>query len=302
MQDLLFQLPDGRTLGYAVYGPDDGQPVLYFHGTPSSRLEPLITLIYDLPLPSLLASNHLKLIAVDRPGMGTSAYDENRTFSSFAADAAFLLQHLGIERCALLCWSGGGPYALAMAFLYPQLIHSLFIITGFSCSFSEEEVYGQMGWNKLYFKTAQAAPLVMHAALEVVKHIKISTPISQGMYDLSHADYAYLKDVHKLNAFLDLTVKQALENGADGAIQEAALYFEPFPYRLQEIGTPVHFWWGTEDFTVGYIHAKRMERELPHVVPHYKPGEGHLSLYIKYLPEILSAISVWTNTPGSSKS
>ena len=35
-------LPDGRRLAYAEFGRPDGEPVLYCHGSPSSRLEPLL--------------------------------------------------------------------------------------------------------------------------------------------------------------------------------------------------------------------------------------------------------------------
>jgi pimeloyl-ACP methyl ester carboxylesterase len=35
-------LPDGRKVAYAEFGQPDGYPVLYFHGSPSSRLEPLL--------------------------------------------------------------------------------------------------------------------------------------------------------------------------------------------------------------------------------------------------------------------
>lgn len=33
------RLADGRRLGYDEYGPSDGVPLFYFHGTPSSRVE-----------------------------------------------------------------------------------------------------------------------------------------------------------------------------------------------------------------------------------------------------------------------
>lgn len=301
MEDELLQLPDGRILGYCVYGPPQGRPVLYFHGTPSARLEPLLVLMHDVPLLALLEQLGLRLIAVDRPGMGHSTYDAQRTLRSFAADAAMLLQHLKIEKCPLLCWSGGGPYALAMAFYYPQLIEGLFAIAGFSRSFGEEEVYEQMGWNKMYFNTARILPVALHGALEVVKSVKPETPISQRLYDLATVDYRYLKDVAKLNAFLDLTVREALQPGTDGAVQEAALYFAPYGFRLQQIRTPVHFWWGTDDNTVTYIHAKSMEKMLPHVVPHYKINEGHLSIYIRYLAEVLETISVASANAASTE-
>lgn len=34
-----FQLPGGRRLGFDEYGPADGAPVFYFHGSPSTRIE-----------------------------------------------------------------------------------------------------------------------------------------------------------------------------------------------------------------------------------------------------------------------
>ena len=300
MQDQSFQLPDGRNLGYSIYGPAEGKPVLYFHGTPSSRLEPLLVIIYDVPLLSLLESYNLRLIAVDRPGMGLSSFNENGNFLSFAQDASLLLQHLEVRACTLLCWSGGGPFALAMAFYHPQLIRSLFIIAGFSRSFGEAEVYKQMGWNKVYFSTARRLPLALHGTLELVKLAKISAPISQKLYDLANTDYAFLKDVDKLNAFLAVTVTEALQPGTDGAVHEAALYFSPYGFSLQEIRTPVHFWWGTDDNTVTYIHAKSLERSLPAVYPHYKMAEGHVSIYIKYMAEVLETISVsFENFPSS---
>jgi pimeloyl-ACP methyl ester carboxylesterase len=292
MEDQLFQLPDGRLLGYSIYGPAQGRPVLYFHGTPSARLEPLLVMIFQVPLLSLLEQYNLRLIAVDRPGMGLSSYDAQRTLQSFAKDSKCLLDHLQVSSCPLLCWSGGGPYALAIAFHYPQLIQGLFLIAGFSRSFGEDEVYEQMGWNKVYFNTARKLPLALHGTLEVVKHAKLHSPISQKLYDLAAADYVYLKEVDKLNAFLDVTVREALQSGTDGAVQEAALYFAPFGFRLQQVETPVYFWWGTDDNTVTYVHAKSMERMLPQVHPHYKTNEGHISIYIKYLGEVLETISV----------
>jgi len=44
-EEIRFTLPDGRTLAYAEFGQSSGHPVLDFHGSPSSRLEPLMRLL-----------------------------------------------------------------------------------------------------------------------------------------------------------------------------------------------------------------------------------------------------------------
>ena len=291
MTDLTLELADSRTLGYASYGPHSGKPVLYFHGTPSSRLEPQLVNVWGGNLQQLLQQYNIRLIAVDRPGMGLSTLHKERSYTSFANDAAALLQHIGIQNCSLFCWSGGGPYALTMAHLFPHLVTKVCVVAGISSSFGNKEVFAQMGWNKVYFNTARYTPLLLQGTLEAVKHTNPSAPPSQSLYDLSNADYAMIQNPEHLNGLLQHTIKEALHTGNGGAVQDAQLYFQPFPYELEQINVPVHFWWGTEDNIVTYIHAKHMERQLPNVTPHYKPGEGHLSIYIHYFEEVLQVLA-----------
>ena len=59
-------LPDGRRLGYASYGPAEGWPILFFHGTAGTRDIRRIR-------PGLVAQNHgARMLAFDRPGYGLS--------------------------------------------------------------------------------------------------------------------------------------------------------------------------------------------------------------------------------------
>jgi pimeloyl-ACP methyl ester carboxylesterase len=133
-------LPDGRTLGYSVYGAAEGKPLLYFHGTPSSRLELKLLNQYGVDIEQQILDAGLKIIAVDRPGMGLSSFNAKGTFLSFAFDVSVLLQSLGISNCPVLCWSGGGPYALAIAWQYPSLINGVYIICGFSRSLGKQGI------------------------------------------------------------------------------------------------------------------------------------------------------------------
>src|SRR5690349_18295191 len=125
MTEGIYTLKDDRKLSYAVYGPDDGWPVLYFHGTPSSRKEILLLKSFGVDFDFLLHQCRLKLIAPDRGALTT--FDPKRSFASFAGDVMELLQHFRIKQCAVLCWSGGGPYALAAAFHFPHTITGVFI-------------------------------------------------------------------------------------------------------------------------------------------------------------------------------
>lgn len=289
--DLSFLLEDGRTLGYAVYGPATGKPVLYFHGTPSSRLEPQILNVWGLSLNNLIQQYNIRLIAVDRPGMGLSSIDPQRTYTSFANDAYALLQHLNIGRCSVFCWSGGGPYALTLAQQFTDTIEQVCIVAGISASLGNADVYAHMGWNKMYFNAARYTPILLQGTLEAVKRTTLESPFSQSLIDLSNIDYAMLHHVDHANGFLAYTIKEAARESNVGPVQEAALYFQPYPYTLADIAVPVHFWWGSEDNVVTYVHAKTMEQQLPQVTPHYKMGEGHLSIYVNYFEEVLQVLS-----------
>ena len=96
----LLTLPDGRKLAYAEFGKPDGYPVLYCHGIPSSRLEPL--LFGD----GVLSQFGLRLIAPDRPGMGGSDFQTDRSFSDWPEDVGFLVETLGLDRFSVLGVSG----------------------------------------------------------------------------------------------------------------------------------------------------------------------------------------------------
>jgi pimeloyl-ACP methyl ester carboxylesterase len=163
MKDNVFQLPDKRKLGYAFYGSDDGEPVFYFHGTPSSRLEPLLINAYDKNIDELLQQFHLRLIAVDRPGMGLSDFNPAGDFYSFARDVYNLAVYLKVSTAKVLCWSGGGPFALALTFSFGQLIKSVYIIAGFAQSFVDKNILKYMHANKYYFMAAKKFPWLLQA-------------------------------------------------------------------------------------------------------------------------------------------
>ncbi|MFR5111568.1 MAG: alpha/beta fold hydrolase [[Clostridium] leptum] len=94
-------LKDGRRLGYLECGDPKGKPVLCFHGYPGSRL--------DFRWLEQAAGNRgLKLIAVDRPGIGLSDPVEPRSLTDFGGDIEELMERLRLKRPVVMGVSGGG--------------------------------------------------------------------------------------------------------------------------------------------------------------------------------------------------
>ncbi|MFN2458574.1 MAG: alpha/beta fold hydrolase [Chitinophagaceae bacterium] len=290
MRNNTLQLADGRTLGYTTYGPENGKAVFYFHGTPSSRLELMLLNEYGVDLEQLLKQFNLQLIAIDRPGMGRSSFNSKGTFTSFASDAKELLCDLKVSNCPILCWSGGGRYALAMAHQYPDVIKTVFIICGFTRRF-DKAVINQMGMNKWYFKTAKYSPVIFQLGMNILKRKQVTSPVSQRLTGLPQEDYVLLKNVNQVRMLMKFTLNEACKGGAKGAVYEARSYFNDFGFKIQDIQQPVHYWWGTKDNTVTQIHAEAIEKEAPNSILHYKEGEGHLSIYVHCMKEVLQTIS-----------
>ena len=93
-------LSDGRKLAYEQFGAENGVPVIYNHGWPSSRLE-------CRPLAPIAEKTGVRLISVDRPGMGGSDFQPNRALLDWPNDISQLADHLCLDKFHILGVSGG---------------------------------------------------------------------------------------------------------------------------------------------------------------------------------------------------
>lgn len=114
-------LPDGRTLAFATYGDRDDTPLIFHHGTPgSSHLGALLS--------EPARARGVRVIAPSRPGYGRSDPDPDGTFETWAEDCRALVDALGLESFAVAGFSGGGPYALAVAARHADRVSDVGVI------------------------------------------------------------------------------------------------------------------------------------------------------------------------------
>ena len=100
-------LADGRRLAWAEWGSPRGTPVVLCPGAAISR---------HLGISArAVAALGVRLISVDRPGLGASTPAPGRTLADFAADVGELVELRGLGRPALIGNSQGAPFALACA-------------------------------------------------------------------------------------------------------------------------------------------------------------------------------------------
>jgi pimeloyl-ACP methyl ester carboxylesterase len=108
-------LRDGRKVQLEEYGDPAGSPALWFHGGMSSRLE---AAVLDAPAREL----GLRVVSLDRPGVGGSDPLPDRSVTDYAADVVEVLDGLGIETAAVGGLSNGGMYAMAIGSVIPERV------------------------------------------------------------------------------------------------------------------------------------------------------------------------------------
>jgi pimeloyl-ACP methyl ester carboxylesterase len=107
---------DDRQIGFAEFGDPQGRAVFWLHGTPGARRQiPMEARVYA-------EQRQIRLIGVDRPGIGSSTPYQYDTVFAFADDLRTIADTLGIDRMEVIGLSGGGPYTLACAAAMPDRV------------------------------------------------------------------------------------------------------------------------------------------------------------------------------------
>jgi pimeloyl-ACP methyl ester carboxylesterase len=280
-------LSDGRKLAYAQFGKPEGLPVLYFHGSPSSRLEP------HLYGDELFSQFGLRIIAPDRPGMGQSDFQPRRGFSDWPKDVLVLANALGLEKFSVLGNSGGCGYAAACAASIPERLRAVVIVSGAWRMDLPEAMHNLPPQLRLLWNLARKAPFLLSPMLIMMRHAfragreQIMTQQKKG---LPPSDYAVMEQPGRLEAFVEM-FNEAMSQGAKGPVWDMRLYVREWDFDLEEIGFPLHLFHGEQDPQVPVALVRRMMRSLPSARLITYPEDGHLSTFTNHIGEIAEALT-----------
>ena len=106
------------------------------------------------PDDSILKRLGIRLIGVDRPGYGASTRKPGRSIMDVVDDLMLLSKALKLERFAVLGYSAGGPYALASAWRFPQIVTHCAVV---ACWPPLDHAYGFRALHPLYGRLFQLA-------------------------------------------------------------------------------------------------------------------------------------------------
>jgi pimeloyl-ACP methyl ester carboxylesterase len=285
-------LPDGRLLGFAEWGDPGGPPVLYFHGTPASRLDPVC-------FPDAPKEAGVRLISIDRPGMGLSTFQRHRRIAQWPADVTALADRLRLERFGVAGWSGGGPYVFACAATLADRLTGAVSVAGVGPIDRPGAMNGMNPQEARLTRLCLKAPPIARLVLGTVLRLSRAKP-DQALK--SFRESVGDSDRRAIDAMPDEGRRMGwfIESGRQGARGPVHDYraLAEWGFDLGQVQTPVSVWQGDADQLVPMGHAEDLVARAPGATLHRCPGEGHLAM-VTHAAEIFAEATGRASTPAA---
>ena len=279
-------LPDGRRVAYLDLGDPAGVPVIHAHGAPNSKLE---TAFFRLDEHARAAG--IRLIAIDRPGVGGSDPRPGRTMLEWADDVAAFADALGIERFGLFGYSIGAGSTLACLHRLHARITAVAIVSGagpaqipgLADGRAKDVARVLVAARRFPGLTAQILKFMRWGAKDPAKMIAAS---GKGMPPADRA----IADRPEAAAPFAAFIADALRGGTHGVRDDMRLVASPWGFEPEPSEVPVTVWHGTADTNVPVAAATWLAERLPNARLTLVPDGGHISVLDQGARDILGQL------------
>jgi pimeloyl-ACP methyl ester carboxylesterase len=282
------RLADGRILEYLVAGPESGTPLVFHHGTPFAAA------LFD-PMVQVAERHGLRFVIHSRPGYAGSSPQPGRTIASVAEDVAALLAELDADRFLTVGWSGGGPHALACAALLPGRCVAAATIAGVA-PYSAEGLdwldgMGAENIEEFAAATSGVGPLSTYLGAQADGLAGVrGDQIAAALGDLvSDVDGRALTD--DFAEYTAAAFRKAVSGGIAGWRDDDLAFIGDWGFKPEEIQTPVSVWQGDQDRMVPPGHGRWLAGRLPGASVRLLPDEGHLSLVVDRIDDVVADLA-----------
>ncbi|MGN4164065.1 alpha/beta fold hydrolase [Streptomyces sp. NEAU-PBA10] len=258
-------LPDGRLLGWAEWGPSDGAPVLLCPGAATSRW-----LGFGAGVVEALG---VRLVSVDRPGLGVSTPAPGRSFSDFAEDMRQLCVQRDLGQPVVVGNSQGAPFALACA--AEGVASALAVVSG------ADEVARPEFASVL---DVDLRGLVERTACDPAGAEEFFAGFTaDAMWDMvmtgsAGCDLAVYQDPD-FAAGYRRALGEGFAQGAAGYARDTVLAMGRWPFALDEIAVPADIWYGEQDTSHSPDNGGLLAARVPGARHHVVSGIGGALLW-----------------------
>ena len=279
-------LADGRRVSYSDSGPRDGRVVLLCHGLPGARVQ--------VPSTTILEQRHVRVIIIDRPGIGLSSPQTVRTLAGWSADAMAVLADAQVETLTLVGYSAGTPYALMFASLYPERVNRISIVSGMAPS-AAADIAKLSAMNRFLHSMGNTLPPTVRRTLAWTAATFIGTGTKAATFGIKMMRSAFTPAE---NSFIDTPdgavframLAEHFRQGYDGYLVDLGLVTQHWPIAYERIHHPVHAWYGSDDRITPPTAAASLQAVLPQTTITITPGAGHLMIFMAW-DELVSRIA-----------
>ena len=281
----IVHLNDGAVVEFQEYGDPTGTPVLFCHGWPSSRT---MAQLADEPARSL----GLRIISPDRPGICGSSMQLDRKLSDWPRIVGQLVDNLGIGEFRILAISGGAPYAYATAVAMPERVRAIAVAGGVIPFAELKDFKGLLPLYRWMLAFYRNRPLLLRQLFRLAKpFLSFRAPVRLRplllkMLLLRPCDAASLRDDAAFEAIFE-SQRRAWRGSAEGVMIDAQIYAQPWGFGVQDVRVPVRLWHGIEDRAFAVRLAEEIANRFPNCKARFIQEEGHYSLPIRHMREIL---------------
>ncbi|KAK7427161.1 hypothetical protein QQZ08_006274 [Neonectria magnoliae] len=299
---LTFRLPtSNRQISWAEFGSPTGRPVISLHGTSSCRLE-------FQQFHEELYEKNIRIIAPDRPGIGRSEFQPNRTIGGYASDVQALAKHLELQEYTVMGTGVGGSFALACArHINPddglKAVGVLSGIAPWDCSLN-----GMFWMNKINLYMAKWNPGLFKRVYDISwpGHKELHTvPLEELVVDPSVEEKLVARMESTSEVFrpkdqevmkrpgrredIASTLAESFIQGTDGYIYETDLTVKKWDFKLKDIKfasdrhRPLVLWFGTEDEQMPMHMGRWMAKRISGADFRQEAGDTHMLINLKFV-------------------
>jgi len=279
---------DRRRLAYAECGAADGQPIIYCHGVPSSRVEAELNVDRGV-----VAALGLRVIVPDRPGIGLSDYQRGRRIVDWPDDVFDLAGALGLQRFVVIGSSGGAPYAVACGAAMPDRVRAVGLLGGIAPLDAPGIMASMSAPLRMMFRLARHAPALLGALYRLnLRAIgRSGDRASQRMAAWAPAPDRKLLERPEIARGFTACFAEACRQGTRGAVHDVKLIASPWNLDLAAVRVPVVLWHGEQDRNVPVISGRYFASVIPNCRATFYPDDAHLSVPLNHQKEIFSALA-----------
>ncbi|MFW0796573.1 alpha/beta hydrolase [Gordonia sp. CPCC 205515] len=281
---------DGRRIGFAEFGTATGRALFWLHGTPGARRQ------IPTEARTYAAANDLRIVGLDRPGVGSSTPHRYTCVADFAQDLEAVADALGIDQFAVIGLSGGGPYALGVAHAFPDRVVAAGILGGVAPTEGPDAVGG--GAMRLGHATA---PALRYAGAPIGKVLSSVLSVARPIAEPAISIYGRLspqgdRELLKRPEFRAMFLDDLLHGGSrrmEAPFADIVVFSHDWGFRVRDVTVPVRWWHGDCDHIIPYAHGEQMVSLLPDAKLFTMHGESHLGALGMSVDIITELMAVW---------